>query len=364
MRGFFPILLVILGLAFLTTGRNVSPSSSSFNKSYAPGDLIWEDNFDTFNTNVWHHEINMNGGYNNEFQIYDDYGSNAYVKDGSLWIRPALSLDTVFGGNVEQLYNGYLSLDGCTDWGGETCARQASYPYIHPPTVSARLRTKGSFSFTYGRVEVRARIPTGDWMWPAIWMLPEEDKYGQWPRSGEIDIMESRGNKKLWAWNQEIGVEQAAATLHFGPSPDVNGHMNAHGSKNTAPGNGFDMAYHIFAVLWTPDMIQFSIDGDVIKTIAPSAQTGFWGVGGFPGNIPNPWVGAPNFKMAPFDQNFHFVLNVAVGGDYFPEGSTPIRPWGSQTAFLDFFDNRGRWWPTWDSEESAMAIDYIRVYAI
>jgi len=347
LRIIVSVCLVLTAVAALpsTGSRNVSRSTSSLNKVHAPGDLIWADEFDGLDRSVWHHEINMNGGYNNEFQIYDDYGNNAYTKDGSLWIRPSLSLDTVFGGNQELLYNSYLKLDGCTDWGGETCERQASWPFIHPPTVSARLRTLGSFSFTYGTVQVRARMPSGDWMWPAIWMLPEDSKYGQWPRSGEIDIVESRGNKKLWAWNQELGVEQAASTLHFGPSPDVNGHMNAHGSKNTAPGNGFDMDYHLYQVEWTPDFIKFSIDDDVISTIAPSAD-GFWGVGGFPENIPNPWVGADNFKMAPFDQRFHFVINVAVGGDFFPDGSVPAKPWGKDIAFLDFYNARNQWWQT------------------
>ena len=74
----------------------------------------------------------------------------------------------------------------------------ASGNNIIPPAISARLRTKGTFSFTYGRVEVRARIPLADWQWPAIWLLPENDVYGYWPTSGEIDLLEARGNAALW----------------------------------------------------------------------------------------------------------------------------------------------------------------------
>ena len=62
------------------------------------------------------------------------------------------------------------------------------------PIRSARLRSVKSFSFQYGRVEIKAKLPKGDWLWPAIWMLPAHNEYGQWPASGEIDIMESRGN--------------------------------------------------------------------------------------------------------------------------------------------------------------------------
>ena len=62
------------------------------------------------------------------------------------------------------------------------------------PIKSARIRTAESFSFTYGKVEVKAKLPRGDWLWPAIWMLPRDNQYGDWPSSGEVDIMESRGN--------------------------------------------------------------------------------------------------------------------------------------------------------------------------
>lgn len=363
MRFFFLIPLLAL-VAADPIERKVSVSRSSYNKTYYAGDLIFQDEFDRLNTDVWHYEINMNGGYNNEFQIYNNIGQNAYIKDGSLWIRPSMSLDTMFNGNYEQLYNGYLNLPHCTDApGSDSCQRQAHYPYILPPTVSTRLKTMGSFSFTYGKIEIRAKLPSGDWMWPAIWMLPEESRYGQWPRSGEIDIMESRGNRFLEAWGGQIGCEQSAATLHFGPSQEQNGHMFAHGTKNTPRGWGFDREFHLYQVEWNPDLIRFSIDNEEFKLIRPT-NGGFFELGQFPANIPNPWTNSNNFKMAPFDQNFHFVLNVAVGGDYFPDGSNPPKPWGTQQSFLDFLNAYDGWHPTWDSEDAAMAIDYIRVYAI
>lgn len=359
-----PLLLAAVVAESDVTTKKVSISRSSFNKTYAVGDLIFQDEFDYLNTNIWRYEINMNGGYNNEHQIYNNLGQNAYIKDGALWIRPSMTVDTMFGGNYEQLYNGYLSLEGCTDSPGSyDCQRQASYPNILPPCVSARLRTLGTFSFTYGKIEIRAKMPSGDWMWPAIWMLPEESRYGQWPRSGEIDIVEARGNRFLDSNGGQIGSEQVASTLHFGPSPEQNGHMNTHGTKNTASGQGFDRDFHLFEVEWNPDLIRFSVDGQEIRLIRPS-NAGFFEIGGFPSNIPNPWTNSNNFKMAPFDQNFHFILNVAVAGDYFPAGTNPPKPWGQQTPFLDFLNAQSGWHPTWDSEDAAMAVDYIRVYAI
>lgn len=82
-----------------------------------------------------------------------------------------------------------------------------------PPVRSARLTTKGNKGIRYGRVEVVAKLPKGDWIWPAIWMMPEESVYGEWPRSGEIDIMESRGNGRDY---DEGGRNLYYGTVHWG----------------------------------------------------------------------------------------------------------------------------------------------------
>jgi len=85
---------------------------------------------------------------------------------------------------------------------------------VNNPIRSARIRTVNSFSFKYGRVEVKAKLPRGDWIWPAIWMLPTYGEYGTWPASGEIDIMESRGNDETYSSG---GVNRFGSTLHWGP---------------------------------------------------------------------------------------------------------------------------------------------------
>jgi beta-glucanase (GH16 family) len=364
-----PLLLftVLLGLASddIALGQSVSPTRRNNEaQTFAPGEIIWQDEFDSLDTSKWSNEINMNGGGNNEFQIYDNIGENAYVRDGVLYIRPTLSLDTVFNGNYEQFYNGYFSLDNCTDENTAACSRQANYPHIHSPIVSQRLRTKGAFSFRYGRVEVKARMPSGDWTWPAIWMLPEEWKYGGWPASGEIDIVESRGNRKLFDGEKNIGSELVGSTLHFGPRWPYNGQWAAHGEKNTQADQGYDRDFHIFEVVWNTEMIQFKVDGTVIKTVTPPADGGFFELGAFPdAEVENPWSNGANPRMAPFDENFHLILNVAAGGAYFPGNSNPTPPWGGETPFLDFFNNRATWQTTWQGEDAAMAVDYIRVYA-
>ena len=132
------------------------------------------------------------------------------------------------------------------------CSRSGSYPNIINPAMSARLYTLDTFYFKYGRVEVRAKLPAGDWIWPAIWMMPRFNSYGGWPRSGEIDIMESRGNRKYFDWQgTNIGTESVSSTLHFGPDWQHNGYERTSARRTSAPDQGFDRDFHIYGVEWT-----------------------------------------------------------------------------------------------------------------
>ena len=114
-----------------------------------------------------------------------------------LHIRPTLTRDDI---GDDAVRNGSQEIWGaqpanlCTGNAFYGCERNADFGNVNNPVRSARIRTAESFSFTYGKVEVRAKLPRGDWLWPAIWMLPTDNQYGDWPASGEIDIMESRGN--------------------------------------------------------------------------------------------------------------------------------------------------------------------------
>ena len=107
--------------------------------------------------------------------------------------------------------------DMCTSNAFYGCERNAgaSGNYINPIT-SARLRTVNGFSTKYGKIEITAQLPKGDWLWPAIWMLPKYNEFGNWPASGEIDIVESRGNDPSCS----AGSDKFGSTLHWGPSWD------------------------------------------------------------------------------------------------------------------------------------------------
>lgn len=146
----------------------------------------------------WEHEKTMGGGGNWEFEHYTNNRTNSFVKDGILHLQPTLTSDLI---GEDQVRHGSMNIwgaspaDQCTGNAFYGCERNvAGSGNVINPITSARLRTVHSFSFKYGRVQIRAKLPKGDWIWPAIWMLPKDNAYGQWPASGEIDIMESRGN--------------------------------------------------------------------------------------------------------------------------------------------------------------------------
>jgi beta-glucanase (GH16 family) len=209
----------------------------------------------------------------------------------------------------------------CTEsfnWG---CDKTGSKDHPINPIRSARIDTKNSFSFKYGTLEIRAKMPAGDWLWPALWMMPKDSVYGSWPNSGEIDLMELRSNRQLYSGNTNVGVDQAESTIHFGPSTSVKNHYPLfHFSKNQKPGWNED--FNVYRLVWTPDLLQFLINGNIVGTVNP--QSGFWNAGNFGSSgMQNPWEGGS--KLAPFDKEFFIILNLAVGGTGY---------------FVDEFENR------------------------
>ncbi|NBD24810.1 carbohydrate-binding protein [Paenibacillus glycinis] len=234
--------------------------------------LVWSDEFDGANGSPpdpgkWGYDIGGSGWGNNEKQNYTDSTKNAYL-DGT----------------------GHLVIKAIRE-------NSNGMPYS-----SARLVSTNKGDWTYGKFEARAKLPRGKGMWPAIWMLPTDWKYGAWPISGEIDIMEQRGSDPL----------KVMGTIHFGnPWKYI-------GSSYTLPDEG----YHVYAVEWEPNEIRWYVDGNLYQTRQASE-----------------WYSSGGPSPAPFNQRFHFLLNLAVGGNFDgdPDGST--------------------------SFPQTMTIDYVRAYA-
>ncbi|WAR02690.1 BGBP-like protein [Mya arenaria] len=316
------------------TGNSISPPGSELTCTTFPC-MIFEDEFDSLNLDVWEHEITAGGGGNWEFQVYTNNRTNSYVRDGKLFIKP------------KSLVAGSQPGDVCTGnafWG---CRRDGNPDHIIDPIQSARLRSSRGFNFRYGKVEVRAKMPKGDWIWPAIWLLPLRNKYGKWPASGEIDIVEARGNADYHDdKGNDQSIKNAGSTLHFGSDFWHNKWPKAHGES-------------------------ISIDGDEVLNVTP--QTTMWEYGGLDQDgVENPWTAGS--KMAPFDQEFFLIMNVAVGGTaFFPDKfrSATGKPWSDTSDFAtrDYWNARDQWYPTWhpdqnNGEDAAMQVDYIRVWKL
>lgn len=207
-------------------------------------------------------------------------------------------------------------------------------------------------------------------LFSAIWLMPKYSQYGGWPASGEIDIMESRGNSELFdSAGVNIGNQMMGSTLHFGPRWNNDKWSAAHFDKSNP--KGFNSSFHRYQLEWTDSHMKFLVDSVAIGTVEVP-KGGFWELGNLStSGVANPWENAG--RMAPFDDEFYIILNLAVGGTnyYFPDDATNrlgAKPWKntSPTAYKDFWEARATWEPTWhrNTDNSNFEIDYVKVWAI
>jgi len=273
----FFILLIFLPILFACDKNGTDSANEKPSIPNLPGwDLVWNDEFDgtIINIQKWEHEVNGQGGGNNELQYYTDRPVNSRIEDGKLIIQ---ALEEVYTGN-----------DGTRGY------------------TSARLRTANKGDWKYGRFDIKAKLPYGRGLWPAIWMLPTDWVYGGWAASGEIDIMELLGHEP----------SKIYGTLHYGSTYPNNTHT---GGSFTLPGGSFSDDFHLYTLEWDTTEFRWYVDGLQYLT-------------------QNQWYSSGNAYPAPFDQRFHLLLNVAVGGNW------PGNP-DSTTVF-----------------PQTMMVDYVRVY--
>jgi beta-glucanase (GH16 family) len=278
--------------------------------------MVWSDEFDgdAINSQNWTHEVNCDGGGNQEKQCYTDNSANSYVADGML--------------NLVALPAG----------------EGAELPY-----TSARMITRYKADFKYGRIEMRAKVPSGQGSWPAFWMMPTDEEYGEWPHSGEIDIFEA---VNLGAAREDGSSENNVyGTLHYGKSwPD-----NSHSGKSYSLEGGVSPAadFHTYAVEWQEGEIRWYMDDYLFATQRKSevrydskdqavglAHKGWFTeyYDQFSGELTTYW------DNAPYDKDFYLILNFAVGGSW-PENVNELGV--DATAFHS--DNK-------------FEVDYVRVY--
>ncbi|SHL75317.1 Carbohydrate binding domain-containing protein [Anaerocolumna jejuensis DSM 15929] len=263
---------------FITDVQGRTTEKAADSKGYS---LVWSDDFsgNTLDASKWNYELHEPGWVNNELQSYTDSSDNVYVKDGNLVIQPIKTENAVTGNTTY---------------------------------TSGRINTRNKADFKYGKIEVKAKLPKGQGIWPAIWMMPaREELYGGWPKCGELDIMELLGNDPAKVYQ----------TLHYSKTGSD---VQSQGTKILSSGD-FSDAYHVFSMEWEPEKISFYVDGKLTKT-----ETKWYTSTDGVGTITYP---------APFDQEFYMILNVAVGGNW---------P-GNPNADTDF-------------SKAKMLVDYVKVY--
>ncbi|KAL3858963.1 hypothetical protein ACJMK2_009208 [Sinanodonta woodiana] len=327
------------------------------------GTIVFRDDFDHGDQpdrNHWDYEVSMYGGYNWEIQAYVPERANAFIRNGHLFLKPTLTINNARF-DESKLTTGVMDMHEmygtCTNADRYGCRREGPNGML-PPVMSAKITSKTTIR--YGKVEVRARIPKGDWIWPAIWMLPRSSHYGEWPRSGEIDLMESRGNSVASdPSGHNHGVNEVSSTLHWGPSANENRFSRTHGERQN--NNGWNSDFHVYSLDWTQNQLVISVDNQEVLHVNPPG--GFWHYGGFSGD--NLWKSGEH--MAPFDQPFYLILNVAIGGTngFFPDDwhYDTKKPWSNNSPHenADFWAHRNEWERTWVGDNVAMEIDWVQM---
>lgn len=290
---------------------------------------------------------------------------NVYVENGHLFIKPTLQDPVLI--DKDSVIN--LRKDGtCTGTTDQECIaatnRTGGNATIVPPTKSGRIHTKKGAAIKYGRVEVTAKLPQGDWLWPAIWMMPVEDNYGPWPRSGEIDIAESRGNNYTYA---QGGNNIVSSALHWGPDPANDAWFRTN-VKRQALHTTYSASFNTYGLEWSQKYLFTYVNSRLLQVLYTNFDESLWTRGDFPSSTNGSrnsdiWWGKTGRKQTPFDQPFYLILNVAVGGtNGWFEDNKSGKPWfdASPKAMKDFWEARDQWFPTWT--QPAMEIQNVKMW--
>jgi beta-glucanase (GH16 family) len=239
------LVILIAGATAVCGGKNTTSTSPS----PVPATTTWSDEFDGPADSLpdaakWTYDLGGGGWGNQELETYTNAPENVHL-DGQ----------------------GHLIIHVASTPGGYT---------------SARVKTQGRFAVQYGRIEIRAKLPSGQGLWPAFWMLGTNITSVGWPQCGEVDIMEN------------VGREPSTnhGTVH---GPGYSGGSGVSATYSLSGGRKFSDDFHVFAIQWASQTMTFSVDNTVYTTVTPTAVHGA------------PWV---------FDHQFFLVLNVAVGGTF------------------------------------------------
>ncbi|XP_047026780.1 beta-1,3-glucan-binding protein-like [Helicoverpa zea] len=332
------------------------PCELSISKVNVPGfvcrgQLLFEDNFNSGieKGKIWTPEIKFPGEPDFPFNVYLN-DRNLHVRDGRLSIKP-ITLESKYG---EDFVRQTLDITArCTGTiGTMECSREASGPQILPPIITSKITTKNKFAFKYGRIEISAKLPLGDWIYPEIQLEPRDHVYGiRNYASGLLRIATIKGNA------------ESAKKLYAGPIMcDSEPYRSAY-LKEKAGSDLWSRDFHNYSLEWRPDGISLFVDGEKYGEVTPPTE-GFYKTA-----TDNQVAAAAQWlkgtTIAPFDDMFYISLGLNVGGVHeFPDADN--KPWKNRAtkAMLNFWNAREQWYSTWYDDTSALQVDYVRVYAL
>ncbi|XP_044737521.1 beta-1,3-glucan-binding protein-like [Chrysoperla carnea] len=327
-----------------------TPSKTTVrNQKVCVGSLIFEETFDkNLDTLRWTQEIRFPDTPDYEFVVYLKDKNILNVRDSNLVIKPML-LSTKY--NDEGIVDSELDLmTACTGVKGSSdCYRRANSFFILPPVASGRINTQHKFSFKYGTVEIRAKLPTGNWIYPQLLLSPEDSAYGENYDSGSMRIAFIPGNL------QNRRDLQGGLVLGSNVDARTKFMKTHHGTSSWLED------YHTFTLEWYPDSIKLKVDGQEYADLRPPPR-GFSELGDSFNAASNLWQSGS--ILAPFDKEFYLDIGVGVGGRVFTEDSAR-KPWEKKDpkGMLRFWEKKNTWYPSWD-DNSRLQVDYIKVWAL
>lgn len=336
-------------ISVLTTEGSIptpcNPTSTKINggQTVCGGTLLFEDNFSNNNIDEakWIREQYIPSLPDYEFNTYEKQPEVLYINNGVLHFK-LIPRNEPFVGHLD------LS-NGCT---GKNCTAVSSGTII-APMISGKIKSR--FSFLYGKIEIRAQLPRGDWLYPQLYLEPKDYQYGDDYNSGRMWLAYARGNLDLVSQNSQIGNK----ILYGGVVLSAEEPARTHSAIKVGSAEPWGAQYHTYTLTWRPDGVTFNVDG----------------VNGGNSGSTFSQSGAPNAHawsspMAPFDKEFVLSLGLGVGGlSDFPDFSTSNgqkQPWKklNNKATLLFHRAMSTWFPTWHGEDAELKIEHVKIWSL
>ncbi|VVC95824.1 beta-1,3-glucan-binding protein-like [Leptidea sinapis] len=313
------------------------------------GQLVFSEEFDKTDVKgltSWDAEV--------KFPEQPDYPFNLYMAEGTLRLSEgALAISPILTETKyrEGFLNEALDLSNiCTGTVGSTeCSRVASGAQILPPVITGKVTTRNKFNFKFGKIEIRAKLPAGNWLIPELNLESRDKVYGSGRyESGIMRVAFARGNPIF------------AKKLYGGPVLSDAEPYRTFLLKEKIGIDNWNKDFHIYTLVWKPTGLEMFVDGESYGSVSPGE--GFYS-SARENAVPHAAAWLKGTVMAPLDQLFYVSLGVRVGGVHdFPD--SPDKPWKNRSskAMFNFWSSRDSWHPTWFSPD--LNVDYVRVYAL